>query len=416
MKNFIVSLFVCCLLSVSLLTLSTPQAFAKIGDLCDNISTQKSNKQYICVGEHLHGKRKYSPRQYEQNYNISNVSVDGSLTSIPGVDCGIGEICVEKEGAAGKIDEPCKDVNALLKNTPANSNAINGMVNDNTSCFLGVICPMKILTNIPAAMQDKIGKMTGLDNPDVQLALMCEEGIPSTYDPIQNKVVTGNRCICIDPAPLAASGISLLCTRYTSGIKESFLSASSILSKGTLNDGWFARILKDTFHFSALGHIINTLGDIGGALTTSQDPSKDAVQDITKKLQAEYQKLPKDSFDSIAVDVDNLNQRAAYFADCINCARRGGYYSAIGCIPMQNVGNFISGLLYRIGIGFSGAFTLLCSIYSAIRLQTSMGDAEGIANSRKILMACLSGLALVIFAVFIVRFIGVDILRVPGIS
>lgn len=401
MKSFAKSLLLCCFFFVSLHLSATAQVYAIEGAPCDS----QSGPNYICVASHLRGSRKYSPRQQYETASVTKLAIDG---------CSSNEVCVEKVGRVGKIGGLCKDVNAILKSSPNNANALNGMVGDNTSCFLGVICPLKLLTSIPVAMQDKIGKMTGLDDPDVQMALMCEEGIPSTFDPTTNKVVVGSTCTCVDSSPLVSSGITLLCTRYTSGIKESSLSASSVSSKGTMSDGWFARILKDTAHFSAIGHSVNTVGDIVGAATASQNPSKDAEQNILKTLQEEYKKLPTDSFDAVAVE--NLNQRAAYFASCINCARRGGYYSGIGCIPMQSVGSFITGLLYQIGIGLAGAFTVLCSIYSAFRMQTSMGDAEGLANSRKTLMACLSGLVLVIFAIFIVRFIGADILRVPGIN
>jgi hypothetical protein len=104
------------------------------------------------------------------------------------------------------------------------------------------------------------------------------------------------------------------------------------------------------------------------------------------------------------------------FASCLTCANRGGYYSAIGCLPINDLGSFVTTLAFQIGLGLAGAFCILCMIYSAIIMQTSGGNSEAIGNAQKTLMSCLSGLALIIFSVFIIRFIGVDILRIPGFS
>lgn len=373
---------------------------AKEGATCDT----KSGQDYICIPNHLKGSRVNSPlQQYVIESGIPSAS-NG---------CAPDESCVSKLGKVGKIGGACKNINAALSNNPNTTSTLNGMTSDNTSCFLGVICPLKLLVGIPEAMKAKVGKMTGLDDPEVQTALMCEQGVPSTFDPIQNKIVSGGTCTCIDPSPLVSSGITLLCTRYTSGILQTSLSAASILSKGNMQDGLLLRILKDVGHFSILGHILNTVGDIATVAKGTNSPQVEEAY-MVQELIKQYKQLPENQFDAAAVQ--DIDRRASYFADCINCARRGGYLSGIGCVPMQNIGSFITGLIYKIGIGLAGAFTVLCSIYSAVRMQTSMGDAEAISSSRKALMSCLSGLALIILVVFIVRFIGADVLRIPGLQ
>ncbi len=98
---------------------------------------------------------------------------------------------------------------------------------------------------------------------------------------------------------------------------------------------------------------------------------------------------------------------------CINCARAGGYLSELGCIPLQ-INSFLSDWLLSIGIGLAGLVSLLCIIYSSIIIQTSQGDAQKIKKGKEMMTSCLIGLIVVIFSVFILRVVGVDILRIPG--
>lgn len=101
---------------------------------------------------------------------------------------------------------------------------------------------------------------------------------------------------------------------------------------------------------------------------------------------------------------------------CVRCARdQGGIYTGMGCIP-SSLGDFISNFVLRIGIGIAGFISLLCIIYSAILLQVSQGNPETIQKARDQITSCIIGLVMIIFSVFILRLIGVDILRIPGFS
>jgi len=98
---------------------------------------------------------------------------------------------------------------------------------------------------------------------------------------------------------------------------------------------------------------------------------------------------------------------------CLSCViEKGGMYTGLGCIPL-NVQEFISGYLFSIGIGLAGGISLLCIIYSAFMMQTSMGNPEAIKKAQENLTACITGLILIIFSVFILRLIGVNILNIP---
>lgn len=98
---------------------------------------------------------------------------------------------------------------------------------------------------------------------------------------------------------------------------------------------------------------------------------------------------------------------------CEDCANnKGGLWTGVGCVPLQ-VNSFI-GYLLRLGIGLGGFIGLLCIIYASFILQTSQGNPEKIKKGQELLTSCIMGMLLIIFSVFILRLIGVDILKIPG--
>lgn len=112
-----------------------------------------------------------------------------------------------------------------------------------------------------------------------------------------------------------------------------------------------------------------------------------------------------------AITEDEVNE----VGKCLQAAQKNEIYTAIGNFPVNDMGKFLSSVIFGILFSFAGAITLGCAIYSAIRIQLSQGG-EGMSKARETLMHCLSGLALIIFAVFMLRFVGWDILRLPGLG
>lgn len=108
--------------------------------------------------------------------------------------------------------------------------------------------------------------------------------------------------------------------------------------------------------------------------------------------------------------------------DCLKCVGGGasgeeikGVWTAIGCIK-QDLSLFIKETIFGWGIGLAGIIALLCIIYSAFQMQTSQGSPEKIKKAQELLTSCIMGLILIIFSVFILRLIGVSILKIPGFS
>lgn len=92
-----------------------------------------------------------------------------------------------------------------------------------------------------------------------------------------------------------------------------------------------------------------------------------------------------------------------------------GVWTALGGVNFT-LGDFIKNTLLGWGIGLAGVVSLLCIIYSAFMMQISGGNPEKLKKTRERLNSCIIGLILIIFSVFILRVIGVDILQIPGFS
>jgi len=101
---------------------------------------------------------------------------------------------------------------------------------------------------------------------------------------------------------------------------------------------------------------------------------------------------------------------------CLSCVTsQKGIWTAIGCVQ-SDLGTFISQKLLGMGIGLAGLIALLCIIYAAFMIQISSGNPERIKKAQELLTSCIMGLMLIIFSVFILRLIGVDILKIPGFT
>ena len=112
---------------------------------------------------------------------------------------------------------------------------------------------------------------------------------------------------------------------------------------------------------------------------------------------------------NLCKNFDNSSENGA----CLNCTSSGRMWTAIGCVEFSLQG-IIQEQIIGWGIGLAGISAILCIIYSALILQTSANNPEKIKQAQDMMTACITGLVVIIFAVFILNVIGVDILRIPG--
>lgn len=88
--------------------------------------------------------------------------------------------------------------------------------------------------------------------------------------------------------------------------------------------------------------------------------------------------------------------------------------TGLGEIPTQPAA-FVEKVL-SIALGVAGGIAFILMVFGAFRLLTSTGDPEGIKEGWSILTSAIVGLLFIIFSVFILRVIGVDILKIPGFA
>lgn len=100
------------------------------------------------------------------------------------------------------------------------------------------------------------------------------------------------------------------------------------------------------------------------------------------------------------------------YANCVSCSDKG-VWTSIGCVN-NDLNSFIGETVFGFGIGLAGGFSLLCIIYAAFMMQSSQGNPEKLKKAQEMITSCIMGLMLIIFSVFILRLIGVNILKIPG--
>lgn len=98
---------------------------------------------------------------------------------------------------------------------------------------------------------------------------------------------------------------------------------------------------------------------------------------------------------------------------CLGCSSQNGIWTGMGCLPLD-INTLISGFILTTGIGLGGGFALLCIIYGAFMMQSSAGNPEKLKKAQEMITSCIMGLMLIIFSVFIMKLIGVNILKIPG--
>jgi hypothetical protein len=87
----------------------------------------------------------------------------------------------------------------------------------------------------------------------------------------------------------------------------------------------------------------------------------------------------------------------------------GGVKTALGCLPTDPQAFIYIITPWAIGIGAGIAFLL--GLYGSLMIVISAGDPEKMQAGKEIITSAIAGSLLITFAVFILRIIGVDILK-----
>jgi len=110
---------------------------------------------------------------------------------------------------------------------------------------------------------------------------------------------------------------------------------------------------------------------------------------------------------------DQLTNENNYSNLCWKCQKEGGIWSAIGCLP-TDFSALIKKYVFTTGVGIAGGVSFLYFLYGIFIILTSSGNAEKIEEAKQIITSALAGLLLIIFSIFLLSVIGVQILQLPG--
>jgi hypothetical protein len=86
--------------------------------------------------------------------------------------------------------------------------------------------------------------------------------------------------------------------------------------------------------------------------------------------------------------------------------------TAIGCIPAltNDGGTALMGFILKWAVGVGGGIAFLLILYAGFMIMTAAGNPERLKAGQELMTSAISGLVLLIFSIFVLKFIGLDIL------
>jgi hypothetical protein len=94
----------------------------------------------------------------------------------------------------------------------------------------------------------------------------------------------------------------------------------------------------------------------------------------------------------------------------ILCNSGNGIKTAIGCLNVLTDTNTFASQLLGWAVGIGGGIAFLLMLYSGFMIMTAQGNPDRLKAGQELLTSAIAGLILLILSVFILRFIGIDIL------
>jgi hypothetical protein len=97
---------------------------------------------------------------------------------------------------------------------------------------------------------------------------------------------------------------------------------------------------------------------------------------------------------------------------CMDCIDQGKTWTALGCFSPEPA-EFATFIL-QLALGIGSGISFLIMVTGAFSILTSRGDPEKINAGKDKITSAIAGILLIVFAVVILRIIGLDILKIPG--
>lgn len=107
--------------------------------------------------------------------------------------------------------------------------------------------------------------------------------------------------------------------------------------------------------------------------------------------------------------------QSVYAADLF-CEGNKGIKTAIGCITADGIGGDkgIISQIFKVGTGIAGGIAFLLILFGGFQILTSTGNPEKLNEGKELVASAVTGLLMILFSVFLLKFIGVDLLCIPG--
>lgn len=114
----------------------------------------------------------------------------------------------------------------------------------------------------------------------------------------------------------------------------------------------------------------------------------------------------------VATQFSLCNQAGRNASICNTCMSSGGLWTGVGCVPYNDSTETVRAIL-TIGLGIAGGAVVLMTLAGAFLITTSQGDPKRVDEGKSLITSAVAGILFIIFSVTILRFIGVNILRLP---
>lgn len=107
------------------------------------------------------------------------------------------------------------------------------------------------------------------------------------------------------------------------------------------------------------------------------------------------------------------------FEDIVPTTIPGNYFTGIGCIrtggfTQSGSSGAVAQAILNVIFGIAGGIAFLYILFGAFQVATSQNNPERLNYGKRLIIGSIVGLIVSLSAVFIVNFIGAQILRVPG--
>lgn len=100
---------------------------------------------------------------------------------------------------------------------------------------------------------------------------------------------------------------------------------------------------------------------------------------------------------------------------CATSEGNEGVITALGCIDVSSGSGLVTTIL-RFATGIGGGLALALILFGVFIVTTSAGNPDKLRQGKEIITSAIIGLIFILLSIFLVNFIGINILGLPGLT